>query len=453
MRRAAVVVGAGTMGAGIALLLARHGVAVRLVARGGASVERAMARIERALAFLAEEGDLAPADATRAFARVQPSTDLPAALAGADLVLEAVTEDPAVKAEVYRAIGAGAPPDALVASTTSALDIFAVATDFPRPERLLIAHFWNPPYLVPLVEVVPGPHTSPAAVAEMEALLREWGRAPVTLRAYIPGFIGVRLNSALYREALSLVDAGVVDARGIDTVMRESIALRFPVLDLLEIADFGGLDTFARVWDHMFPEISATREPPATVRRFTRDGALGLKTGRGFYEYDGRSTDGLLQERDRRLLRWLRERDRYRLGAAPEERMRRRKIGGPEFGTRTGAFSHAYAVDLGGAEAIYVAGLLALDPHGAIVGGADTARQAEYIYGLIERILSSAGATLDDVVKTTGFLTDIRDYPAVNEVRNKVFAGREPASTIVEVSKLVHPAARIEIEAVAIRNT
>jgi enamine deaminase RidA (YjgF/YER057c/UK114 family) len=101
---------------------------------------------------------------------------------------------------------------------------------------------------------------------------------------------------------------------------------------------------------------------------------------------------------------------------------------------------------------IHVAGHLAIDAGGQVVGGDDTARQAEHIYGVIERILAAAGATMDDVVKTTAYLTDVRDYPAVNQVRNTVFAGREPASTMVEVTKLVHPLAKIEIEAVAIRS-
>ena len=131
--------------------------------------------------------------------------------------------------------------------------------------------------------------------------------------------------------------------------------------------------------------------------------------------------------------------------------MKRTRIAKEEFGLRTGAFSNGYCVDLGPALAIYTAGQLAVDARGNVVGGDDAARQAEHIYGVIEGILREVGATLDDVVKTTAFLTDIRDYPGVNAVRNRVFAGREPASTIVEVGKLVHPAAKVEIEAVAIR--
>jgi 3-hydroxybutyryl-CoA dehydrogenase len=446
-----VIVGTGTMGAGIALLLAARGLRVQLAARSAASLDRAQARVRAAAAFLAGEGWLPPGGADATLAALATTTAVDEALAGADLVLEAVTEDPAVKREVYRRIGERASPRALVASTTSGLDVFAIADGFPAPQRLIIAHFWNPPYLVPLVEVVPGPVTAPAVVRETEDLLRTWGCTPVTLARYVPGFIGVRLNSALYREAVDLIERGVTDAAGIDAVMRESIALRFPVLDAMAVADFGGLDTFARVWAQMFPEISAVREVPPVVRRAVAGGALGLKAGRGFHDYSGRPAEELLRERDRRLLLWLRERDRYRLGAPAETSMKRTKIAGPEFGLRTGAFSNAYCVEVGDAVIIHIAGHLAVDAAGDVVGGADTAKQAEHIYGVIQRILATAGATLDHVVKTTAYLSDIRDYPAVNEVRNRVFAGREPASTMVEVTKFVHPAAKIEIDAVAIR--
>lgn len=471
MRTRAVVVGAGTMGAGLALLLARHGLPVTLVGRRADGLAAAADRIARGLSFLAGEGLVEPAAADAARARVTTSTDLAGALAAADLVLEAVTEDAEVKRSTYAAIGRAAPPAALVASTTSGLDVFSLLPDFPAPDRLIIAHFWNPPYLIPLVEVVPGPATTPAVVEEMEALLRRWGRVPVRMAGYVPGFIGVRLNSALYREAAALIAQGVTDARGIDTVMRESIALRFPILDAMEVVDFGGLDTFARVWGSNFPEISAAREVPELVDRLVAEGALGVKAGRGFHDWRGRPAAELLAARDRQLARWLRERGRYRLEAAlapaadagrgasaersgrpgEEPTMKRRKIAGPQFGMRTGAFSNGYAVDLGAAEAIYTAGHLAVDAEGRVVGGPDTARQAEYIYGVLEDILREAGASLDDVVKTTAYLTDIRDYPRVNEVRNRVFAGREPASTIVEITKLVHPDAKIEIELVALR--
>ena len=313
MRQTATIVGAGTMGSGIALLLAQHGLAVTLTGRSQASLDRATGRIGAALTFLASEGEADEAASTR----IRTSIDLPGSVEKADLILEAVTEDPEVKRSVYATISAHAPAAALVASTTSGLDVFALAPAFRAPERLLIAHFWNPPYLIPLVEVVPGPQTSQAIVEETETLLKGWGRVPVRLRKYVPGFIGVRLNSALYREALDLIEQGVTDAQGIDAVMRESIALRFSILDPFQVVDFGGLDTFARVWEHQFPLIAATQEVPPSFRQRVADGATGVKSGRGFYDYGAGTTDALLAERDRRLLRWLRERARYRLGDKP----------------------------------------------------------------------------------------------------------------------------------------
>jgi 3-hydroxybutyryl-CoA dehydrogenase len=439
------------MGTGIALLAAHHGCTVRVVGRSAAALAGTQRRIAGTLHFLATEGYCDRVAAETATGRVHGSTDMAEALRAARVIIEAVPEDPETKRDVYRAIGAHAPADAIVASTTSGLNVFELAPDFPTPERLLIAHFWNPAYLVPLVEVVPGPRTSAETLRETEALLHAWDRVPVRLREYVPGFVGVRLNAALYREALHLIDTGIVDAPGIDAVMAESVALRFPVLSLMEIADFGGLDTFVRVWQHMFPLISSASDLPAAVRQKVTDGAFGLKSGRGFYDYRGREPDALLRERDRRLLRWLRDRNRYRVGGPEETRIMRTRIAKREFGLRTGAFSHGYCVDVGSALAIYTAGQLAVDADGHIVGGEDAARQAEHIYSVLEGILRDAGASLDDVVKTTAYLTDIRDYPRVNEVRNRVFANREPASTIVEVSKLVHPAAKVEIEAVALR--
>ncbi|MBI2880034.1 MAG: hypothetical protein HYY21_00495, partial [Candidatus Tectomicrobia bacterium] len=122
-----------------------------------------------------------------------------------------------------------------------------------------------------------------------------------------------RLASALYRECAALIQEGVTDARGIDAVMREGISLRFPILDPMQVPDFGGLDTFLLVWESMFPEISAARDVPPAVREMVRRGDQGLKSGKGFYDYTGRSREDLLRERDEKLLLWLKERDRFRL--------------------------------------------------------------------------------------------------------------------------------------------
>ncbi|MBI2369498.1 MAG: 3-hydroxyacyl-CoA dehydrogenase family protein [Deltaproteobacteria bacterium] len=313
MVRTAAVIGAGTIGASIGQLLAHAGVQVSLHARRAETLTRARERIRAGLDLFADEQLLTTSEAKAALDRIRATQDLTEAVRGAEFVMEAVTEDPEIKRGVYAAMGHAVGPDALVASTTSGLNIYELAPSFPNPARLIIAHFWNPPHLIPLVEVVPGPQTSAEAIRATETLMRELGRTPVTMKAFVPGFIGVRLQSALFREALALINQGVVGPAEIDAVMREAIALRLPVLDIMEVADFGGLDTFRRVWQHMFPLLTSSGELPGCVRDRVERGELGLKSGRGFHDYHGENQQALLRERDRKLLRWLKERDRYRL--------------------------------------------------------------------------------------------------------------------------------------------
>ncbi len=301
------------MGHGIAQLFAHHGWEAVLIARRRDSLDRARAQIENNLSLLSQHG-AGPGDGVAAvLGRISATTDLAEGLERADLVFEAIPESPDAKREIYREIGTSAPEKAWVASTTSGLNIYDLAPDFPGPHRLIIAHFWNPPYLVPLVEVVLGPRTGEETADAMMAVLKALGSAPVLIRKCIPGFIGVRLASALYRECVSLIQDGVTDAEGIDAVMREGLSLRFPILDPMQVPDFGGLDTFRLVWESMFPEISAAKEVPPVVSEMVDGGDLGLKSGRGFYDYTGHSREDLLRERDEKLLLWLKERDRYRL--------------------------------------------------------------------------------------------------------------------------------------------
>ena len=318
MTQRMAVVGAGTMGHGIGQLFAHHGWDTTLIARRQGSLERARGQIAKNLELLTRHS-VGPDDCVETvLARISATTDLAGGLAGQDLIFEAIPESPDAKREIYKDIGQGAPPQALVASTTSGLNIYGLAPGFPHPQRLIIAHFWNPAYLVPLVEVVLGPETGEETAEEMMDILKSLGSAPVLIRKCIPGFIGVRLASALYRECVSLIQDGVTDAEGIDAVMREGISLRFPILDPMQVPDFGGLDTFRLVWESMFPEISDTKEVPAVVRDMVDGGVLGLKSGTGFYNYAGQSREELLRERDEKLLLWLKERDRYRLSMFAE---------------------------------------------------------------------------------------------------------------------------------------
>lgn len=313
MTKQIAIVGAGTMGHGIAQLFAHHRWETTLVARKQESLEKAREQIAKNLELLTSNG-AGPEDGVSAvLERILIKTNLAEGLADKDLVFEAIPESLDAKRAIYKSIGQLAPPKTIVASTTSGLNIYEMASDFPHPKRLIIAHFWNPAYLVPLVEVVLGPKTEEKTANEIVKTLKSLGCEPVLIQKCIPGFIGVRLASALYRECVSLIQDGVTDAEGIDTVMREGISLRFPILDPMQVPDFGGLDIFRMVWENMFTELSETKEVPTFVRELVDQGDLGLKSGKGFYDYSGQSREELLQERDQKLLLWLKERDRYRL--------------------------------------------------------------------------------------------------------------------------------------------
>lgn len=319
MTKRIAIVGAGTMGHGIAQLFAHHRWETTLVARKQESLEKAREQITKNLDLLTSNGVGPEGGVSAVLERISIKTNLAEGLADKDLVFEAIPESLDVKREIYKNIGQLAPTKAVVASTTSGLNIYELASDFPNPERLIIAHFWNPAYLVPLVEVVLGPKTEEKTANAIVEILKSLGCEPVLIKKYIPGFIGVRLASALYRECLSLIQDGVTDAEGIDTVMREGISLRFPILDPMQVPDFGGLDIFRMVWENMFTEISETKEVPTFVRELVDQGDLGLKSGKGFYDYSGHLREKLLQERDQKLLLWLKERNRYRLRVSTEK--------------------------------------------------------------------------------------------------------------------------------------
>jgi 3-hydroxybutyryl-CoA dehydrogenase len=157
-----------------------------------------------------------------------------------------------------------------------------------RPERFLVAHFWNPPHLVPLVEVVPGDSTQPAVVREVTQRLRDLACSPVVLNRAVPGFIGNRLQFAVLREALHLLREGVADAATIDMVMKQSIGRRYAHIGPLEGADIGGLHTFLSIAQNLWPQLAHDGEELALLRRLVERGDVGRRSGRGLYVWDGR---------------------------------------------------------------------------------------------------------------------------------------------------------------------
>jgi 3-hydroxybutyryl-CoA dehydrogenase len=239
---------------------------------------------ERVRANLAQLGlDPAPADA------IELEAELADAVRGADLVIEAAPEDLAVKREIFAALDVLVSPSAILASNTSVISIGEIAAPVRRRERVVGTHWWNPPYLVPLVEVVQAAETSDATVERTIAFLAELGKTPVRVHRDIPGFVGNRMQHALWREAIALVDQGVCDAATVDTVVKQSFGLRLGVLGPLENADLVGLDLTLAIHEHVLPFLDRTPGPAPILREKVERGDLGMKTGRGFHSWTDES--------------------------------------------------------------------------------------------------------------------------------------------------------------------
>lgn len=291
------VLGAGLMGAGIAQVFAAHGITVTLFDIASAQLERALASIQGNLQVMADKGLVGETERAALMARVSVQTDLPQALARATLVVEAVSESVPIKTELFRAVLQHAPESAQVWSNTSTLDVFALAPTELLP-RLLIAHWFAPAHILPLVEVVASEAMAPEARDSAVALLRSLGKAPVLLKRFVPGFLINRFLRALGREAFHLLDEGVIDAADLDQAVRTSLAPRMVVLGVMQRYDFTGLDLSAKnLANPEFSDAPVNLAPRELIDR-VQAGELGVKTGKGFYDYGQRSTLELSQRRD-----------------------------------------------------------------------------------------------------------------------------------------------------------
>jgi len=238
--RQIAVIGAGTMGHGIAQEFARAGYQVALQDLEDDIVQRAMARIEANLHACCEAGLIALEEVPAILGRIQPTTDLTKAAAETDFVVEAVAEDLDLKQRLFRELDRLCPRRAVLATNTSGLSITRIAAATTRPDQVVGTHFWNPPYLLPLVEVVRGDQTSDETVAITCQIMERIGKSPVVVHKDVPGFVGNRLQLALLREALAIVEQGIASAADVDTVVKTGFGRRLAVIGPLETADLGG---------------------------------------------------------------------------------------------------------------------------------------------------------------------------------------------------------------------
>jgi 3-hydroxybutyryl-CoA dehydrogenase len=268
------VVGAGLMGHGIAQVFALAGHDVTITDKVKANLESARARI---LTNLADLGDN-----VAAVERVRPVASLAEAVGQADFVVEAVSEDIALKQALFGEIERHVRPDTILASNTSVIPITAIMEGLRERSRALGTHWWNPPYLVPLVEVIGTQWTSPDAIERTMQLHAAAGKQPAHVKKDVPGFIGNRLQHALWREAIALVEHGICDAKTVDAVIKASFGRRLAVLGPLENADLVGTDLTLAIHHTVLPDIERRPGPSPYLEALVAAGKLGFKSGEGF---------------------------------------------------------------------------------------------------------------------------------------------------------------------------
>jgi 3-hydroxybutyryl-CoA dehydrogenase len=268
------VVGAGLMGHGIAQVFALAGHHVNITDAVHASLDTVKAGVSANLRDLGDD--------ERAAERVTPLPDLAAAVRDADYVVEAVSEDLALKQKLFAEIERHARPDTILASNTSVIPITAIMGGLQRRERALGTHWWNPPYLVPLVEVIGTEWTSARAIECTMKLHADAGKEPAHVKKDVPGFIGNRLQHALWREAVSLVERGICDAETVDKVIKAAFGRRLAVLGPLENADLVGTDLTLAIHKTVLPDIESRPGPSPYLEKLVAEGKLGFKSGEGF---------------------------------------------------------------------------------------------------------------------------------------------------------------------------
>jgi 3-hydroxyacyl-CoA dehydrogenase len=280
------VVGAGDMGHGFALHFTHCGKGVTLIDHRESNIDRARERIREVVAFHVEEG-LTSTPPEEVIDRITFTTDRPAGVAEADLVLETVTEDLEVKRELFGDLAGETGEETLLTSNTSGLPITDIAAGAPEAaERIVGCHWWYPPYLLEPVEVIRGEGTADAAMARMERFVESVDREPVMVERDVPGFVWNRIQGAVVRECMHLAEEGVASIEDINTAIRDGYARRTAVIGPFETMDVAGLALFRTVAGDLFPHLSDADEPSRLFDEYLDRGRGGIEDGAGFFEYD-----------------------------------------------------------------------------------------------------------------------------------------------------------------------
>ena len=298
------VVGAGTMGSGLAQVYAEAGYQVSLYSRTQQTLDKAMELTKSSLKTEADEGLIDTKQIPAVLSRIKTSTSLEEGAKDADIVVETIVENPDEKKKIFKQLDELCPPRAILTSNTSFLNIFDIV-ETSRPEKVLIAHWYAPPQLIPLVEVVKGPKTDNASVQLVADVLKKMGKKPAIMDKFIPGFIINRFQVALNREVYYLIDNDYITPSEIDEAAKWGLALRMLVVGILQRMDYGGIDMSVKNLNNPNTQPVPADYKPKKIFELYEKGHLGVKTGKGWYDYSGKSLAEWNRERDLGLIRLL----------------------------------------------------------------------------------------------------------------------------------------------------
>jgi 3-hydroxybutyryl-CoA dehydrogenase len=301
------VIGAGMIAPGVAQVFAAKNYNVYIYARRQEALPQAIEKIRAGLSTMAKNGLGLESEIEPAISRIKTTTTLSEAASGAHLVIECLSENLELKQQFFHDLDQMCPPETILATNTSVMSPTEIASKATRRERILGTHFWNPPYLIPLVEVVKGKETSEEVFETTYQCMKNAGKYPVKCLKDVPGFIANRLQHALWREAISIVENGIADAATVDAALKMGPGRRLAILGPLETADMAGLDLILSIHDYIFKYLEATSRPSPLLKEKVDKGELGFKTGQGFQAWPAEEADKTRKNLLEYLIDWTKK--------------------------------------------------------------------------------------------------------------------------------------------------
>ena len=301
------IVGAGLMGHGIAQIFALHGYDVSIFDSVREVLAAVPGKIRNNFKVFVKLNMASEGDVEQCLEKITLSNNLKALAEGAHIIIEAVSENRDLKRKIFRELEQYVPQDTILCSNTSAISITEISEGLKHKARFLGTHFWNPPHIIPCVEVIKGKYTSDTVLETIFELLKNVNKEPVRVLKDIPGFIGNRLQYAMLREAISLAERNIASPEDIDKVVKYGFGLRLAFIGPLETVDLAGLDLVYDVGKYLFPYLENSSMPSQTLKNTIEQGALGVRSGKGFYDWTEEKGNNVIDQRDYTLLKIIRE--------------------------------------------------------------------------------------------------------------------------------------------------